>query len=45
LTGGNELSEAGRGEEFEKLKGFLTGDGPKVPYRQARWSFGRRKKR
>jgi RNA polymerase sigma-70 factor (ECF subfamily) len=29
-----ELSDAGRGEEFEKLKGFLTGDGPKVPYRQ-----------
>jgi RNA polymerase sigma-70 factor (ECF subfamily) len=29
-----ELSEAGHGEEFEKLKGFLTGDGPKVPYRQ-----------
>jgi RNA polymerase sigma-70 factor (ECF subfamily) len=29
-----ELSESGRGEEFQKLKGFLTGDGPKVPYRQ-----------
>ncbi len=29
-----ELSEASRAEEFEKLKGFLTGDGPKVPYRQ-----------
>jgi RNA polymerase sigma-70 factor (ECF subfamily) len=31
----NELSEVGRAEEFEKLKGFLTGDGPKVPYRRA----------
>jgi RNA polymerase sigma-70 factor (ECF subfamily) len=29
-----ELSEAGRAEEFGKLKGFLTGDAPKVPYRQ-----------
>jgi RNA polymerase sigma-70 factor (ECF subfamily) len=31
---GRELSEAGRAEEFEKLKGFLTGDAPRVPYRQ-----------
>lgn len=29
-----EMAGAGRGEEFEKLKGFLTGEGPKVPYRQ-----------
>ena len=29
-----ELSQTGRAEEFEKLKGFLTGDAPKVPYRQ-----------
>ncbi len=31
---GQELSQSGRAAEFGKLKGFLTGDGPKVPYRQ-----------
>jgi hypothetical protein len=29
-----EMTSAGRGEEFQKLKGSLTGEGPKVPYRQ-----------
>ncbi len=29
-----EMTDAGRGEELEKLKGYLTGDTPKVPYRQ-----------
>jgi RNA polymerase sigma-70 factor (ECF subfamily) len=29
-----ELAEAGRTGEFDALKGFLTGDAPKVPYRQ-----------
>jgi RNA polymerase sigma-70 factor (ECF subfamily) len=31
----SEFSERGRGEEFEILKGYLTGEAPKVPYRQA----------
>jgi RNA polymerase sigma-70 factor (ECF subfamily) len=31
---GEGLSRAGRSEEFQQLKGFLTGDGPRVPYRQ-----------
>jgi hypothetical protein len=30
----DEVCSANRGAEFEKLKGFLTGDMPKVPYRQ-----------
>jgi RNA polymerase sigma-70 factor (ECF subfamily) len=31
----SEFSERGRKEEFEILKGYLTGEAPKVPYRQA----------
>jgi len=30
-----EFSEPDRGPEFETLKGYLTGEAPKVPYRQA----------
>ncbi len=31
---GEEFEDSGRGDEFEKLKGYLTGEESKVPYRE-----------
>ncbi|MGH9320232.1 MAG: RNA polymerase sigma factor [Vicinamibacteria bacterium] len=35
-----EFEDAGRGEQFEKLKGFLTGEEAKVPYREVAKELG-----
>ncbi len=35
-----EFSEAGKEEEFQSLKGYLTGEEPKAPYRQAAEELG-----
>jgi RNA polymerase sigma-70 factor (ECF subfamily) len=35
-----ELEEADRGQEFETLKGYLTGEESKVPYREAAQGLG-----
>jgi RNA polymerase sigma-70 factor (ECF subfamily) len=35
-----EFEEAGRAAEFEKLKGYLTGDEVKVPYREVAKDLG-----
>ena len=35
-----EFSEAGKEEEFDRLKGFLTGEEPRVPYRQVASELG-----
>jgi RNA polymerase sigma-70 factor (ECF subfamily) len=37
---GQELAAAGREKEFERLKGFLTGEQPKVPYRDVAAELG-----
>jgi RNA polymerase sigma-70 factor (ECF subfamily) len=35
-----EFQDGDRGKEFEKLKGYLTGDEVKVPYRELASEFG-----
>ena len=35
-----ELQQEGREKEFERLKGFLTGEEPKVPYREVAEELG-----
>ena len=37
---GDEFTEAGKSEQFEQLRVYLTGDEPRIPYKEAAEKLG-----